>query len=307
MAKNLLFIADEWHILDVEIETTLIMGVYAQKHGFTCYWATPDMITADNHGVYAEELYILNKGCTKLLKTKETLNLEEVHSIHWRKDPPVTLAHMRLWSLLHNSLRNVVFLNPPSALLKWNEKYACFKYREWCLDTFVADKDALFQKRMGQWFQTNNRLIAKPSADAASRGVRFVKNPKQLHFKKLGEYPLLQKYEPRVLDGETRFLTVGEKILAVIEKKPNPKFPIIEWEDKKRRPTMREIKPTAVQLARAKKVLKDLTRDGVVFATIDFIGDRLLEINITSPGTLHALTEKTKLAVLKAYFKATGK
>lgn len=321
-SKELIFIADPWYVLDPEIETTLILGREAQRRGLKCYWVTTQMISVSEKGVFAHNPYILNKGCTKLLATKKLLNLEKTHSIHWRVDPPVTLHTMRLWSLLASALK-VKMLNPPLSLLKWNEKYSTLRYRQWVDPTLVTENSAEQEKFARNQLVRYKKFIAKPAAEAASRGVQLIQSknhwksiqklkgvntdapPVQLPWNQtpLGSFPILQKYNPNILRGETRFLIVGGKVMACIAKIPNPKYPVIEWEDKQRRPTMMETKPSAVQLTRMRKILQDLNKDGVHFATIDFIGDKLLEINVTSPGTLHALSPKTRERVLKQYFK----
>ena len=54
-----------------------------------------------------------------------------------------------------------------------------------------------------------------------------------------------------------------------------------------------EVEFTANQKAIASEVGKDLREHGIIFAGLDFIGDRLIEINVTSPTLIQELRRVT--------------
>ncbi|MDE5022708.1 glutathione synthase, partial [Francisella tularensis subsp. holarctica] len=57
----------------------------------------------------------------------------------------------------------------------------------------------------------------------------------------------------------------------------------------------------------AKKVAKKLKKEGVMFAGIDVIGDKLTEVNITSPSGIQEIYKATKINAASLLMQAVEK
>lgn len=295
MRSDILIIGDPWETLDHPRDSSLhLMAVAAKQFHLRSHWAQPNGIFLRNGVLYARtdgEVVERNIDSSK----SQIREFGSFHSVHWRTDPPVTLATMRLWSLLSASggEKGVPFVNSPHALLTWNEKFAPTRFREWAIPSLAADAEhewrGYFESRAGK------QLVAKPVGDAASRGVQLLPKTwdaaagilRQMRAEH-GAWLVLQEFDEALLSvGETRIFTLGREIVGTINKHPHPKRPIMNLDaPEDERPRLSMTEPTAEQRFRAHTIADALAAEGVYLATIDFIGDRILEINVTSPGLI---------------------
>lgn len=308
-SREILIIGDAWDTLDHERDSTLHLCRTARKEfGLKTYWALPSEIYRE-HGILKSR--ITNELSDQGLKPVEEApkHLSSFHSVHWRVDPPVLIGTMRLWSLIASatSKNKICLVNAPEALLKWNEKFAPVAFSDYAITGLVADSEEVWR----EFFEQNKgkRLIAKPAAEAASRGVQFLP-PTWLEAREAlramrrlyGSFLVIQEFDENITtDGETRIFIVNSEIVGAINKTPKPNHQIMNLDlSEEAKPTLALCEPDGEQRRRALEVAADLAKDGVYIATIDFIGDRILEINVTSPGLINwidaKLTGKDRIA-----------
>lgn len=294
--QEILLIADPWQTLDHKQDSTLLLARVAQSRGQTIYWTTPSDLAFGTEGPCAL-VSPLESGAQALAGPVAQRDLRSFDSVHWRVDPPVTLSTMRLWSLLDASLPTHLIVNSPQALLTWNEKYAPLKFREWSLPTLFSESPLLQERFIQHVLAKGGRVIIKPAAEAASRGVEILppdlrRARERLNELKssLGPWPVLQEVDEGIHNGEMRVFILDGKVAGALRKLPAPGSLIMDW-DGKTKPTVMPAAPSDTQRHRAGLIGKELKRSGALFATIDFISDRVLEINVTSPGLLHYLGE----------------
>jgi glutathione synthetase len=305
MSRDILIIGDTWETLDHERDSSLhLCRIARNEFKFDTYWASPNFVFRENGTLkiaLSGRLVDANTPYAELNASSEVRDLSSFHSVHWRADPPVDLSTMRLWSLLAATQKSdrVQLINSAESLLKWNEKFAPLAFESWAIPGLVANTkqawEVFFEKHKG------SKIIAKPSGEAASRGVQFlpdqwtqalsVLNSMQLQH---GPWIVLQKFQPDIRTyGETRIFIIGGRVHAVLNKRPNPDHLIMNLDlPPEARPTLMLAEPTPIQLTRATTIAKTLLADGVYLATIDFIGDQILEINVTSPGLMAWVDER---------------
>ena len=314
--SSVLFVADPWRTLEHATESTLILAREAQTQGMRCYWATPEQIYFRKDRLFASGASRLTAGAVGLEPVAGELDLTKVHSLHWRCDPPVTLSTMRFWSLMDSIAGRHRLINSARALLTWNEKYACLRYHRWTPETFVSAGGELRRQEEERLATAGKAFVVKPAGEAASRGVSahgHVTMERRQDQRRasdrgpegaLGPWPLVQAFEPAVFLGETRVFLIEGKVVGCLRKTPRTDDPVMRWHSEEVKPRVEVAAPSAQQKTRAISVGKDLKREGVIFATVDFIGGKLLEINLTSPGLLHALGPEGERAAVKAYWRA---
>ena len=301
MAHEILIIGDEWDTLDHPRDSSLYLcRVARQEFGLKTYWALAKDIFRDM-GVLKVKLNgeLGENGLTPI--KNDTRALLSFESIHWRVDPPVDLSTMRLWSLLASTVaaNRVKLVNSPEALLKWNEKFAPVAFLEYAIVGLVADTEEAWKSFYEK--HSAKKLIAKPTGEAASRGVQFLPTnwPEALETLRQmrrahGPWLVVQEFQPEILTkGETRIFIVAGAVVAAMNKRPKPDHLIMNLDlPPEARPDLKLCEPTDAQRARATEVATTLAADGVYLATIDFIGDRILEINVTSPGLIAWVDER---------------
>ena len=302
MKSDILFIGDPWDTLDHDRDSTLHLARTAREDfKIHSHWALPENVFMQN-GV----LYVRTEGEVEDLALKPNGDIREFstfHSVHWRVDPPVTLTTMRLWSLLASSggEKGVPFINSPQALLSWNEKFAPLRFRDWAIPGIASDAERAWKSYFDAAKAQGRQLVAKPSGDAASRGVQILPanwdaasralNQLRAEF---GPWLLIQEFDQNLLTfGETRVFVLGGEICGAINKLPNPKHLIMNLDlpvEERPRLSVTDLSPE--QAHRAQTIAKALADEGVYLATIDFIHERILEINVTSPGLINWLDER---------------
>jgi glutathione synthase len=204
-----------------------------------------------------------------------------------RKDPPVDAAYLKATRILSLVPKPTWVCNSPEALARWNEKKVILEFPDWIPPTRVtADVRAIrrFALRAG------GCIVLKSLLSFGGRGVSRVEvgNP---DFGKVvrtatggGRRPVMaQAFLPAIYQGEKRiFLIDGQPLGAIRRIPPAGGFlanPDLGARIMKTRLTGRE-KRLCGALA------PFLRKNGIFFAGVDAIGEKLTEINITSPGML---------------------
>lgn len=294
--REILIIGDAWDTLDHERDSTLHLCRTARhEFGLKTYWALPTEIYRE-HGILKSR--VTHELADEGLKPVEPapMQLSAFHSVHWRVDPPVLIGTMRLWSLIASatSKNRICLVNSPEALLKWNEKFAPVAFGDYAITGLVADSEEIWC----DFFEKNKskRLIAKPAAEAASRGVQFLpqtwleaREALRAMRRLYGSFIVIQEFDEKIMtEGETRIFVLNKQIVGAINKTPRPNHQIMNLDlSEEAKPKLELCEPDGEQRRRALEVAEDLAKDGVYIATIDFIGERILEINVTSPGLIN--------------------
>lgn len=324
--RNVLMIADPWSTLDHANDSSIHLALVARHHfNVRCFWAHAGDIFLNNKELcvkiagevisnrHAPEGAVL-KGCSAIAA------LDSFHSVHWRADPPVDLKTLRLWSLLAASPKPLLMINSAAAMLTWNEKFSAHRFVDWAVPALVSDSEEIWEtffsriqkdKIIVRPAHRKSQIIAKPVANAASRGVIIL--PPSWHQarrillrlqKENGPWLILQEFDQSIYhQGETRVFIIAAKVKGVLKKFPHPKSPIMNL-DQTIKPTLSAGNLTRRQETRAGHIASILQKAGVVLATIDFIGDRILEINVTSPGLIRWLDENANTRLAMDYWKA---
>lgn len=305
--NEILFIADPWDTLDHAQDSTLLLAKAATHMGITPYWTTPEEMAFSTDGPCALVKRI-SPNQTSLDTHSSERDLRSFDSLHWRVDPPVTLSTLRLWSLLDATLPPNAVFNSARSLLLWNEKYSALRFRDWSLPTLFSESRPLRERFIRTVLSRGKQVIVKPAAEAASRGVEIL--PPDLRRARerlneidsgIGPWPVLQEVDEGIHNGEMRLFILQGKVAGSLRKLPPAGSLIMDW-DGKQKPTVMPAPPSEEQRQRATMIGKELTKAGVLFATIDFIGDRILEINVTSPGLLHRLGEAESMIFARWYW-----
>lgn len=220
----------------------------------------------------------------------ERVNLAELDAVFIRKDPPFDGAYGHLTRQLDLVKSKVLVLNDPSAIRDANEKLYAFRFTEFMPASLVSsERDALlaFVSEVG------GKAVIKPLDGAGGTGVlalslddRNTRSILDIMTKEGQELVLVQEYQPAVRVGDKRVLLLDGKPLGAILRVPRS-------DDLRAnihaggRVEATSLTPNEQRLVAA--VGPELARVGLYFVGLDLIGEKLIEVNVTSPTGIQEL------------------
>ncbi len=209
--------------------------------------------------------------------------------IMMRKDPPVDGRYLKACRLLKSFKRTTPVMNDPTAMLRWSEKSIILNFPRWIPPTLITKK----LPQAIHFLKTHGRIILKPLNGYAGKGVKLIKSKGQLSavFRSLRTPVMLQAYlEAIQLKGEKRIFMIDGRAYGALLKKPrlgtflaNPDLGAV----------LSTARLSKKEMVLCREVGKFLKKNGIFFAGLDVIDERLTEINFTSPGLLWEWNELT--------------
>jgi len=208
-----------------------------------------------------------------------------------RSDPPVDDSYLFATMLLDRAIaQGARVVNAPPALREFNEKLSITRFAEWMPDTVVAADPA----RLRRFVSERERTVLKPLDGMGGRGI-FVTAGDDPNLNVIvetltsdGRRPAMgQAYLPEIEHGDKRVLVVGgEAVPWMLARIPGGG----DFRGNLARGGRGEGRPiTDVERRIAAHVGPVLVENGIEFAGLDIIGDRLTEINVTSPTCVREL------------------
>lgn len=216
---------------------------------------------------------------------QQTLPLGDFDVVLMRKDPPFDMEFIYTTYLLEQAQHEgCLVINRPSALRDLNEKMAT----AWFADLAPATLVTRSQSQLRRFLDTHGHIVVKPLDGMGGRSIFTLRRGDtntNVVLETLTDYSnqfaMAQEFVPEISDGDKRVLIVdGEVVPYMLARVPNA-------EDGRGNLVMgatadaRELGPTERQIA--ERVGPWLRERGVLFAGLDVIGERLTEINVTSP------------------------
>ncbi|HSN21686.1 MAG TPA: glutathione synthase [Usitatibacter sp.] len=225
-----------------------------------------------------------------------------------RKDPPFDQEYYYATLLLERAQsQGARVVNDPRALRDWNEKLAILRFPQLTPPTLVASdmarvqgfidaqRDVVVKKLDGM----GGAMIFRVGAADPNRNV-IVETITDFGRRTV----MAQRYVPEIVDGDKRVLVIAGRpfshCLARIPKSGETRGNLAAGGTGVARPI------TARDREIAEAVGPELARAGIVFAGLDVIGDRLTEINVTSPTCIVEIAQQTGENAARALMDALG-
>ena len=213
--------------------------------------------------------------------------MAEFDVVWLRSDPPFDRRYFYTTLLLDFLPATTRVLNRPQGLRDWNEKLAALTLPEHTPPTLISNDPArieAFRLRHG------GRIVLKPLDGFGGRGIHFHTGDDPDLLEELTaqhrRWILAQAYVAEAEAGDKRVLLLeGEPLGAVLRVHPDDQ-PINNL-DAGGRAEPSDLTPG--QRAVCAALAPQLRERGVFLAGLDFLGEMLTEINITSPTGLQEL------------------
>lgn len=269
-------------------DTSLALMLAAQKRGFALrYLEMQDLWLRDGVAwgrarpvkVFDDPQHWFELG------TAEDVELGQLDAILMRKDPPFDLEYITASYILERAEQaGALVVNKPQSLRDCNEKVYISWFAELCAPTLISRDPA----RLKAFHAEHRDVIYKPLDGMGGAGIFRVKDD-ELNLGSViesltlnGRHTIMaQRYLPAIVEGDTRVLMVdGEPVpygLARVPQGTETRGNLAAGGKGEPRPL------TAAQQHIAWVVGPELKRRGLLFVGLDVIGDKLTEINVTSP------------------------
>lgn len=288
-----LFVMDPAETMHPAKDTTFAFMRGALARGHETFHCLPRDISNEGRRVSARARAIRVSDEAPHLDLGEPteLDLAALGAVFIRKDPPFDPAYVHLTHQLDLVKDRTLVVNDPRGLRDANEKLFAFHFAEHMPRSRVTAEPAdilAFVRAVG------GQAVLKPLDGAGGSGVVVLaegdKNLRSLadvwtaEGKKLA---LVQEYLPAIRSGDKRVLVLDGKALGAVLRVPR--------EDDVRanlhvggRAEPTELTPR--ELAVVAAVGPKLVEHGLYFVGLDFIGERLIEVNVTSPTGIQELS-----------------
>ena len=167
--------------------------------------------------------------------------------------------------------------------------------------------DTIFSQNIDEirkFFKKHKKVIVKPINSYSGNNIYLLIKFNLKFFQKFikkHNHIMCQKYLPKITKGDTRVFIINGKICGSISRIPK-KGSFLSNLSKGAKAT--NIKLTKIENKISKLIAKDLKKENIFFAGIDFIDQKLNgDINVTSPTGLKTLYDLSGKNLAKTFWK----
>ncbi|MDC0046130.1 glutathione synthase [Candidatus Pelagibacter sp.] len=284
-------------------DTTVFLAREIQNRKYKIFYYDPKHLSIVNSRVIADGFFIKfdysKKKFFKILK-KQTLDLTKCKFILIRQDPPFNLEYISTTYILDSIKNKVKIINNPSSIRNISEKLYSTKYQKFMPSTIFTQNVEEIKK----FIQRNKKVILKPIHSFSGNDIHLLKNFNQKlinKFIKKHDHVMCQKFLPKISKGDKRVFIINGKVCGAISRVPKPGS-FLSNMSKGAKPI--NTKLTKIEIKISKLIAKDLKKENIFFAGIDFIDQKLNgDINVTSPTGLKTLYDLTGKNLAKTFWK----
>ncbi len=284
-------------------DTSIFLANEIQKKNYKIFYYEPKYLSILNNKVIANGFFIKfnydKKNFFKILKKKK-LNLKECKFILIRQDPPFNLEYISSTYILDLIKNKVRIINDPSSIRNISEKLYSTRFQKFMPSTIFTQNINEIKK----FFKKHDKIIIKPIHSFGGKDIHLLNkfNSKLIHkFIKKHNYIMCQKYLPKIYKGDKRVFLINGKIRGVISRIPKMGSFLSNISKGARAVSIRLTKK---EIKISKLIARQLKKEKIFFAGIDFIDQKLNgDINVTSPTGLKTLYDLSKINLAKTFWK----
>ena len=167
--------------------------------------------------------------------------------------------------------------------------------------------NTIFTQDLGEiknFINKHKKIIIKPIHSFGGNDIHLLKsfNSKLINsFIRMHDHIMCQKFLPKISKGDKRVFIINGKVCGAISRVPK-KGSFLSNMSKGAKPI--NIKLTNIENKISKLIAKDLKKENIFFAGIDFIDQKLNgDINVTSPTGLKTLFDLSGKNLAKTFWK----
>ncbi len=284
-------------------DTSIFLANEIQRKNYKIFYYDPKDLSVINSKVIASGFFIKfnyeNKKFFKILK-KQKLELTKCQFILIRQDPPFNLEYISATYILDTIKNKVKILNNPTSIRNISEKLYSVRYQKYMPDTIFTQNISEIKK----FFKKHKKVILKPIHSYSGNDIHLLKKFNIRLIKRLikkHDHIMCQKFLPKIRKGDKRVFIINGKVYGAISRVPK-QGSFLSNMSKGAKPI--NIKLTVTENKISKLIAKDLKKENIFFAGIDFIDQKLNgDINVTSPTGLKTLYDLSGINLAKTFWK----
>lgn len=294
MTIKLGVVMDPISSVKVQKDSSMAMMLEAQQRGYELFY------------IEMKDLYI-NQGQARAsvqpvtvydnaehwyeLEEVQDIALSELDAVLMRKDPPFDTEYIYATYMLERAEEEgTIIVNRPQSLRDCNEKLFTAWFSELTPKTLVTRSD----ERIRAFHQAHKDVIIKPLDGMGGSSIFRIKEGDAnigVIIETLtahgSQYAMVQEYMPEIKDGDKRILIVNGEVmpycLARIPAQGETRGNLAAGGSGEPRPLSASDKLVAETIA------PELKKRGLIFVGLDVIGDKVTEINVTSPTCIREI------------------
>lgn len=294
---RLLYIMDPVESIIPDKDTTFAFLSGGQRRGHENFHAQLNQIYVARGEVRARCRRVMVQDRAPFVTLAEDtvdLGATDIDAILIRKDPPFDQHYLYTTLLLEHARGKTLLINDPRALRDANEKLYALQFPELVPRTLVsANREQILEFAA----EVGGKAVMKPLDGAGGFGVLALSTADQnaraiidmltLEGRHLA---MVQEYLPEVRVGDKRVLLLDGEPLGAILRVPRA-------DDLRSNihvgGSVVATDLTATELSMVRAMAPRLRADGLIFVGLDVIGERLTEVNVTSPTGIQQLARFT--------------
>ena len=284
-------------------DTSVFLANEIQNKNYKIFYYGPKDLSVINSKVIASGFFIKfnysKKKFFKILK-QQKLDLTKCKFILIRQDPPFNLEYISATYMLDTIKDKVKIINNPTSIRNVSEKLYSVKYQKYMPSTIFTQNI----NEIKNFFKKHRKVIIKPIHSYGGNDIHLLNkfNSKLINrFIKKHDHIMCQKYLPKISEGDKRVFLINGKVCGAISRVPK-KGSFLSNMSKGAKPI--NIKLTKIENKISKLIAKDLKKENIFFAGIDFIDQKLNgDINVTSPTGLKTLYDLSGINHAKTFWR----
>jgi len=283
-------------------DTSVFLAHEIQKKKYKIFYYYPENLSIINSKVTAKGFFVnFNYNKHKFFKIikKQNLVLSKCKFILIRQDPPFNLEYISTTFILDTINHKVKIVNNPTSIRNVSEKLYSTRYQKFMPNTIFTQTIS----EIKNFFRINKKVILKPIHSYSGNDILLLN---KFNLKKIKKYInkhqhiMCQKYLPKINMGDKRVFIINGKIVGVISRVPK-KGSFLSNLSKGAIP--KSTKLTNIEKRISNLIAKDLKKENIFFAGIDFIDQKINgDINVTSPTGLKTFYDLSKINLAKAFW-----
>ena len=255
-------------------DTSVFLANEIQNRKYKIFYYGPKSLSVINSKVIASGFFIKfdysKKKFFKILK-KQKLDLTKCKFILIRQDPPFNLEYISATYILDTIKDKVKILNNPTSIRNISEKLYSAKYQKYMPNTiFTQNIDEI-----KNFFKAHKKVILKPIHSYSGNDIHLLNKFSLKLIKKFikkHDHIMCQKYLPKINKGDKRVFLINGKVCGAISRVPK-QGSFLSNMSKGAKPI--NIRLTITENRISKLIAKDLKKENIFFAGIDFIDQKL--------------------------------
>ncbi len=312
MAIKLGIVMDPIDSINIKKDTSFGMLLQAQARGYEISYMELGDLYFDQGRPMAQMRSLSVKADPNdwfTLGETETTFLGDLDVLLMRKDPPVNnefIYATHMFDLAEKA--GTLVVNKAQSLRDFNEKLFTSWFPDLIPPTLVTSNASLIR----EFHQKHGDIICKPLDGMGGTSIFRVKpdgNNLGVIMETLTEYgnryAMFQRYMPEIKDGDKRILIIdGEVVpycLARLPQNGETRGNIAAGGKGRPQPISDSDRAIAEQIA------PTLVEKGLIFVGLDVIGDKVTEINVTSPTCVREIEAAYDIDIISMLFNAIEK